>query len=271
MKRESAFKAVIFDMDGVLCESEPFIAEAGCRMFAETYGVRVAPEDFRPFVGMGEDRFLGGVAEKCGVTLRLPRDKHRTYEIYFEIIRGRLQPVRGAKDFVAECRRQGLKLALATSADRLKMNGNLREVGLPPETFDVCVTGDDIQRKKPDPEIFQVAASRLGLWPSACLVVEDALSGVQAARAAGARCLALTTSFDAAALSAAGADRTAATFVEASLSGLLAESSGAWQGVSTSAPAAPGAAGDVPGGRSNRRPHHAAHSPVFLPPDDRAE
>ena len=209
-------------MDGVLCDSEPFIAEAACRMFAETYGAQVTPEDFRPFVGTGEDRFLSGVAEKVGVTLTLPRDKHRTYEIYLEVIRGRLQPVRGAREFVAECRRRGLGLALATSADRLKMNGNLREIGLPPEAFDHCVTGDDIQRKKPDPEIFRVAAARLGLPPAACLVVEDAVTGVQAAAAAGAWCLALTTSFAAAALRTAGAHEVCADFTRLNLAEMLA-------------------------------------------------
>jgi beta-phosphoglucomutase len=208
------YKAVIFDMDGVLCESEPFIAEAGCRMFAERHGCRVVPEDFRPFVGTGEDRFLGGVAEKFGVSLSMPQDKERTYEIYLEIIQGRLQPVQGVGEFVAECRQRGLKLAVATSADRIKMNGNLREIGLPAETFDACVTGDDIQRKKPDPQIFQVAASRLGVAPPDCLVVEDAISGAQAAHAAGAACLALTTSFDAASLRAAGANWTARDFTD---------------------------------------------------------
>ncbi|MCU0771137.1 MAG: HAD-IA family hydrolase [Verrucomicrobia bacterium] len=215
-------RAVIFDMDGVLCESEPFIAEAACRMFAETHGVRVTPEDFRPYVGTGEDRFLGGVAEKFGVTLTLPRDKQRTYDIYLETIRGRMQPVRGVKEFIAECRRRGMKLAVATSADRVKMTGNLREIGLPPETFDACVTGDDIQRKKPDPQIFQLAASRLAVSPAHCLVVEDAISGVQAARAAGAKCLALTTSFDAAALQNTGADWTARNFADERVLNLFA-------------------------------------------------
>ncbi len=64
---------VIFDMDGVLLESEPFIAAAAVKMFAEK-GVEVAPEEFRPFIGTGEDRFLGGVAEARGVTLDMPRD-----------------------------------------------------------------------------------------------------------------------------------------------------------------------------------------------------
>ena len=123
---------VIFDMDGVLVDSEPFIAEAAVRMFAEK-GVAVRPDDFRPFIGTGEDRFLGGVAEARGVALEMPRDKDRTYEIYLELIRGRLKPLPGVAKFIGRCRTLGLKLAVASSADRVKVEGNLRELGLPPE------------------------------------------------------------------------------------------------------------------------------------------
>jgi len=200
------FQGVIFDMDGVLCDSEPFICEAACRMFAENHGIRAAPEDFHPFVGTGENRYLGGVAEKHGVTLDLQRDKARTYAIYMEIIRGRLGPLPGAREFIAGCRARGLKLAVATSADRIKMDGNLREIGLPPSTFDVCVNGLDIERKKPHPDIFLLAAERLGLDPARCLVVEDAPNGLQAGKAALCRCLGLTTSFGEEILRSAGAD-----------------------------------------------------------------
>jgi HAD superfamily hydrolase (TIGR01509 family) len=203
---QAAFDGVIFDMDGVLCDSERFICEAACRMFAERHGVTVRPEDFIPFVGAGENRYLGGVAEKHGVRLDLEADKKRTYEIYLEIIRGRLGPLPGAREFIAGCRRRGLRLAVATSADEVKLTGNLREIGLPRETFDVCVNGLDVERKKPDPQIFLLAAERLGLPPGRCLVVEDAPNGVAAAKAAGSPCFALTTSFDADALTEAGAD-----------------------------------------------------------------
>jgi HAD superfamily hydrolase (TIGR01509 family) len=200
---------VIFDMDGVLVESEPFIAEAAVRMFAEK-GVEVRPEDFRPFIGMGEDRFLGGVAESRGVVLDMPRDKDRTYEIYLELIPGRLEPLPGVAGFIARCRALGLKLAVASSADRVKVTGNLRELRLPSDTFDAVVVGEDIVRKKPAPDIFLEAARRLGLEPGTCLVIEDAVSGVTAAKAAGSRCLGLTTSFSADQLASAGADWTAA-------------------------------------------------------------
>jgi HAD superfamily hydrolase (TIGR01509 family) len=197
-------------MDGVLCDSEPFICEAAMRMFAERHGLRVRAEDFLPFVGAGEDRYLGGVAEKYGLTWNLQEDKRRTYQIYLEIIRGRLKPLAGAGEFIARCRRLGIRLAVATSADAVKMQGNLAEIGLPPETFDVCVNGLEVVRKKPDPEIFLLAIRRLELQPGECLIVEDAPNGIRAGKAAGATCLGLTTSFSAAELHAAGARWTAA-------------------------------------------------------------
>jgi len=189
-------EGVILDMDGVLVDSEPFISEAGVRLFAEK-GVAVRPEDFAPFIGTGENRFLGGVAEKFGVYLDIERDKARTYAIYLELIRGRLHALPGVFDFIAECRARRLKLAVASSADAVKVQGNLHEIGLAPETFDTIVNGSQVERKKPAPDIFLTAAARLGLAPAACLVVEDAVAGVAAARAAGSRCLALTTSFPA--------------------------------------------------------------------------
>ena len=68
-KTNHPIRGVIYDMDGVLCDSEPLIAEAAGLMFREKYGAPATAADFHPFIGTGEDRFLGGVAEKYGVTL----------------------------------------------------------------------------------------------------------------------------------------------------------------------------------------------------------
>jgi beta-phosphoglucomutase len=194
-------KGVIFDMDGVLVDSEEFICEAAIKMFAE-HGHTVQPEDFIPFVGAGENRYIGGPAEQYGITLDMERDKARTYEIYGELVKG-LAPLTGAREFIAKCKDRGLKLAVASAADLVKVNINLGILDLPEGTMDTVVNGLDVVNKKPDPEIFLLAAKRLGLDPADCLVVEDAVNGVAAAKAAGARCLGITTSFTPQQLSAA--------------------------------------------------------------------
>lgn len=190
----NVLQAVIFDMDGVLVDSEPMIRAAAVKLFDEI-GQTVSERDFMDFTGMGENRFIGGVAERYGVSLDIEEAKRRLYEIYGEIIQGNLPPLDGAIDFMKKARDRGLKLAVATSADMTKVRQNLGEIGIPPEHFDACVTGNDIEHKKPAPDIFLAAAAKLGIPAQNCLVVEDAVSGVQAAKSAGCRCLALTTTF----------------------------------------------------------------------------
>jgi HAD superfamily hydrolase (TIGR01509 family) len=185
---------IIFDMDGVLVDSEPFIIKASMQMFAEL-GLKISHDDFYPFTGMGENRFIGGVAEKYNFPVDIQQAKKRTYDIYLEIIKGNLKPLPGAKDFVNQCRRLGKKIAIASSADMRKVQGNLAALKIPAEIFDAVVVGDDVKNKKPAPDIFILAAKKLGLDPKDCLVIEDALSGIQAAKAAGAKCLAITSSF----------------------------------------------------------------------------
>ena len=189
-------KGVLFDMDGVLVDSEPYICKAAIMMFEEL-GIKVVPEDFHPFVGMGENRYIGGVAEHYGANVDIEKVKARTYEIYENIVIGNLVPLPGVHKFISECRNRGLRLALATSADRVKMEVNLREIGLTSETFHSIITGLDVVNKKPYPDIYIKAAERIGLYPRECLVVEDAVSGIKAGKAAGCRCLGLTTSFEA--------------------------------------------------------------------------
>lgn len=189
-------RGVIFDMDGVLIDSEEYICRAAIQFLA-TKGINAKPEDFIPFVGAGEDRYIGGVAEKYGLTLDLEEAKRQTYTIYGDLIHGRLGSLPGAREFVSRCRERGLRLAVASAADLMKVEMNLREIGFPPGTFDSIVTGSDVTHKKPHPEIFLTAAERLGLQPRNCLVVEDAVNGVRAAKAAGCRCLGILTSFSA--------------------------------------------------------------------------
>lgn len=201
-----ALAGVIFDMDGVLCDSEPFILAAAQTHLRRRYGIEVPAEDFTAWIGAGDDAFVGEPARQHGVEPELPADKEATYDCYDELISGQLQALPGAIDFVTALQRQGVPTAIASSADRRKVRANLQAIGLPEAGFRAVVTGDDVQAKKPDPAAFRLAAAGMGCELAACLVVEDAVNGVLAARAGGARCLAIRGSFSAQELTQAGAE-----------------------------------------------------------------
>lgn len=196
--------AVIFDMDGVLTDTEPVINAAALAALKE-FEVDARPEDFTEFVGTGEDRYIGGVAEMHGHRYD-PVMKKRTYEIYLDILPDMVNPIPGVHDLLQRLREQAVPLAVATSADHVKMKANLAAVNVPLDWFRVIVTGEDIDNKKPSPDIYLHTAGRLSLAPSECCVVEDAVNGVLAAKAAGMRCVAVTGSFHKDALRAVGAD-----------------------------------------------------------------
>ena len=212
--------AVLFDMDGVLVDSEPVINAAAIRALAE-FGIQALPGDFEAFVGAGEDRYVGGVAELHGKAY-IPEMKHRTYDWYLKLLPGMGRAFPGAKNLVELLHRHGIACAVASSADRIKVEANLTTVlGVPLDFFAVFVTGEDVVRRKPHPDIFSEAARRLGVAAEACCVVEDAVNGVQAAKAAGMRCVAVTTSFPRDTLAAAGADLVRSAIAEITLDDLL--------------------------------------------------
>jgi len=189
-------QGILFDMDGVLIDSEHIICKAAVQLFHEK-GVTVQPTDFLPFVGTGEDRYLGGVAEQYNIPLELEKDKKRLYDLYEEEAGKGIPPLNGVLTFITSCRQKGLKMAVATSADRRKMLINLKCIGLSEADFDTTVNGQDVEHKKPSPDIYLLASSKLNLAPANCLVIEDAVNGIEAGKAAGCRCLGLTTSFTA--------------------------------------------------------------------------
>ncbi len=187
-------EGVLFDMDGVLVDSEELIYLSAKQMFSE-YGVIVNKEDFTPFIGTGENSYLGNVAKKYDFLIDIERDKARVYQIYQELAKNQLKELPGVLDFIQRCKSKSLKLAVATSADEIKMLTNLKAIGLNISLFDATVNGSEVKYKKPHPEIYLEAAKRLNLKPENCLVVEDAINGIEAGLKAGAKCLALTTSY----------------------------------------------------------------------------
>ncbi|XVF31476.1 hypothetical protein REPUB_Repub16aG0149400 [Reevesia pubescens] len=187
--------AVLFDMDGVLCNSENPSRKAAVDVFAEM-GVQVTVEDFAPFTGMGEANFLGGVASVKGVKeFDTEAAKKRFFEIYLDKYAKPNSGIGfpGALELITQCKNKGLKVAVASSADRIKVDANLAAAGLPLSMFDAIVSADAFENLKPAPDIFLAASKILDVPPDECIVIEDALAGVQAAKAAKMRCIAVTT------------------------------------------------------------------------------
>ena len=198
--------ALVFDVDGVIADTETLNARASVLMFQQLYGVTVQPEDFRPFVGTGDERYCEGVGEKYGVTIDTQAAVERRARNFFELLKSEPLPAApGVLELVSAARaRDDVKLAIATSGRKAKQFPVIEGTGLKLEWLDVVITGDDVTRKKPDPQIYVLAAERLGLPPSRCVVFEDAPVGVRAAKAAGAWCVAVMGTVEAEAL--VGAD-----------------------------------------------------------------
>ena len=196
-------KAVLFDMDGVLVNSEPVIIEASLRTLRK-YGVEAKETDFKEFTGMGDDLFIGGVARKYGVEYD-PKMKAEAYEVYFEIIDELIGKFPGVLPLIALLKEKGYTLAVASASDLVKVKANLKALGASEDDFAAIITGSDVERKKPFPDIYLKAAAAIGADPSECIVIEDAISGTQAGVAAGMKVACVTTSFPAEPLWNAGA------------------------------------------------------------------
>ncbi|GAB2218660.1 hypothetical protein Drorol1_Dr00001886 [Drosera rotundifolia] len=198
--------AVLFDMDGVLCNSEEASRMAAVDVFREL-GVEVTCEDFVPFMGTGEANFLGGVASVKGVQgFDTDAAKKRFFEIYIDKYAKPNSGIGfpGALELVTTCKSIGLKVAVASSADRVKVDANLTAAGLPISLFDAVVSADAFENLKPAPDIFLAASKILNVPPSECIVIEDALAGLQAAKAAKMRCIVVTTTLSEEVLATAG-------------------------------------------------------------------
>jgi HAD superfamily hydrolase (TIGR01509 family) len=195
------FDAVLFDLDGVLLDSE----RPGLELLAERLqaaGVAFEGAELQAVCGRPRDYLHGFVTDRLG-PLGLDPDAFvvdydaRKNEL---IARGEIRPFPGALGLLTALRRAGLRLALATSTERPRAEVRLAGTGLL-EAFDATVTGDEVVRGKPAPDIFLLAAERVGTNPDACWVIEDSQAGVTAARAAGMRVIAVAGTFERAALS----------------------------------------------------------------------
>lgn len=187
------YKAILFDMDGVLIESEYLMRSSAIQALAD-FGIQAHHEDFFEFTGMGEDRFVGGVAEKHGHEY-VTAMKDLAYDYYGQRVKAEANFPDGVKEMLQALHSRGITLAVCSAADLRKVRYNIQAIGVDERLFSALVTGSDVERKKPFPDIYLEGARRIGIDPKDCLVVEDAISGIQAAHAAGMDAVGVPTTF----------------------------------------------------------------------------
>ena len=182
-------RAVIFDLDGVLADSEPWWNQIDARLLSE-YGVSYRGEYHREVLGVSYRLAVEFYKKAFGLSASIEELMRRRGEIATEFFANRVGLFPSTKRTLERLRDMKVRLAIATSSVSASARPFLDRHGLTP-FFDGIVTGDEIERGKPDPDIYLRAAKKLGIGADACLVIEDALSGIAAGKAAGMRVAAI--------------------------------------------------------------------------------
>ena len=199
---------LIFDVDGVIADTEAVNARASIRAFEDLFGIKgVKREDFEAGLGRGAEEYVKAAAGIHGLELteeQVSKATQLRQEYFLNILSEEpLPPFPGVLELMGKAMQsQDFRVAVATSGTLEKSRVVLKSAKIPFERM-VYITGSDVKNKKPNPELFLLAAERIGIDPANCVVIEDAPNGVQAAKAAGAKCIAVTNSTKAANLSQA--------------------------------------------------------------------
>jgi beta-phosphoglucomutase len=183
--------AFLFDMDGVLVDSNPY-HKIALREFCRQHGHELSEEKLREKIYGRTNRdwitnLFGSLPE---TTLHAYADEKEA--LFRELYAPHVQPVQGLLTFLDQMENHGIPRAIATSAPRANVDFTLSKTGMT-RYFSVILDDSFVSRGKPDPEIYLKTAQSLGFSPNSCIVLEDSLSGVAAGKAAGCKVVGITT------------------------------------------------------------------------------
>lgn len=177
-------KAVIFDLDGLLIDTEIYWTEADNQILARE-GYKLTPELIRKRLGVGALSAVTMYHDSLSFKYPFEDFVKERRNITFSLMDKKIPVMDGAPEFIENCFRKGLKLAIATTAPHRPRMGKILEALNASRYISIFVTGDDVERQKPSPDIYLHTAEKLRVDPQDCLVLEDAPGGVEAGKSAG--------------------------------------------------------------------------------------
>jgi beta-phosphoglucomutase len=184
-------RAILWDLDGVIVDSGPYHYESFRRLFADRGHELTERRFFGELFGLRNEvifrTMLGALSPEQ--TAELAREKEETYR---ELVAGNVEALPAARELIGRAREAGLLQAIVSSTPGANVDVVLGSLGIA-DAFNAIVAEEDASHGKPDPEGFLVAATRLGVPPSACVVIEDAPEGITAGNEAGARTIGVAT------------------------------------------------------------------------------
>lgn len=196
---------LIFDVDGVIADTEAINARVSIKVFADFFGVEgVVRKDFEAGLGRAAEEYVKAGARIHGLEVTEEQINQATQlrqQYFLKVLSEEpLEPFPGVLKLMKEAiLREDFRVAIATSGTLEKSRAVLEATKVPYHKM-VYINGDDVKNKKPDPELFLLAAKHIGIEQANCVVIEDTPNGIQAAKAAGAICIAVTNSISAAKL-----------------------------------------------------------------------
>ena len=189
---ESRLEAVLWDLDGVIADTADYHYQAWVDIFGEK-GVSFTREDFMRLFGQRHDTII-----RFGLGDNISREEfnaitRKKQEDYRRRVADNIRPLPGAIELIKSLKEQGVKSAIASSAPLENIEIIIRGLHIE-DCFDTIVCGMEVAEGKPSPQIFLLAAKKLGVPAGNCSVIEDAIAGVAAAKRAGMKCVAVTNS-----------------------------------------------------------------------------
>jgi len=186
----TTIRAILWDMDGVIVDTAPYHLKAWQQVFQKR-GVNFTEEDFKRNFGRRNDTIIRDTLGEALLQSEINAIISEKEPIFRNVVKKNIKSFPGAIKLLKSLRKHGFKMALASSATIENIELLIQGLGIE-NYFNTIVSGRDVAEGKPSPQVFLLAAKKLGVAPENCIVIEDAVAGVTAAKRAGMHCLAVT-------------------------------------------------------------------------------